>query len=355
MAGGQDREMEEIQCSPAVTHQDINRYCDYCPQRCDKCRRVMQNALQIVTKTEESVRKNFQITCYCEHFSLCFSSGKRENEIVVQMFEGEIDVTLTNRNQDRETEEIQCSPAVTHQDINRHCEYCPQRCDNCRRVMQKARVIVTETEKSVREDFQITCYCEHFSSCFSSGKRENKIVVQMVEGEIRVTTTERSQSRDPEQIRCNPAVTHLDINKYRDYCPKKCDNCRHLIQKTSLIVTETGESCRKDFEITCHGDHIALCFWSGSRGNSIVVQVVNGEIYVTTNRKTWNESLRSVFQRNRISLLGTFLCVAGMAMKTFGSSIPIPYLPEIGTALVLIGTAVSGADAITDVNTYQIT
>ena len=58
--------------------------------------------------------------------------------------------------------------------------------------MQKSRLIVTETGNSARKNYEITCYCEHFSLCFWSGKRENKIVVQMVEGEIHGTTTDRS-------------------------------------------------------------------------------------------------------------------------------------------------------------------
>ena len=119
-------------------------------------------------------------------------------------------------------------------------------------------------------------------------------------------------------------------------------------------MTDTRESCRKDFEITCYGDHIALCFWSGSRGNRIVIQVVNGEIYVTTDRRTWKETLRSVFQRNWIDLLGTFLRVTGVAMMTFGSI--VPGLAIAGGALNLVGTALSGAnDAITDGKTYRIT
>ena len=57
--------------------------------------------------------------------------------------------------------------------------------------MQKSRLIVTETEESVRTDFEITCYGEHISLCFWSGKRENKILVQMVKEEIHVTTTDQ--------------------------------------------------------------------------------------------------------------------------------------------------------------------
>ena len=53
-----------------------------------------------------------------------------------------------------------------------------------------------------------------------------------------------------------------------------------MMQKSCLIVTETGESARTDFEIACYGEHISLCFCSGKRKNKIVVQVVEGEIHV---------------------------------------------------------------------------
>ena len=57
--------------------------------------------------------------------------------------------------------------------------------------MEKARLIVAETEEWVCKDFEITCYGEHISLRFTFGKRRNKIVVQMVEKEIHVTTTNR--------------------------------------------------------------------------------------------------------------------------------------------------------------------
>ncbi|CAB4019449.1 Hypothetical predicted protein [Paramuricea clavata] len=95
-------------------------------------------------------------------------------------------------NKKREIEEIKCSPAVTHQKINEYVDYCPHKCDKCRNVMQKARLIVTEAGKSLRKDLEITCYGEHKSFCFWSGKRRNRIVVQMFEGEIHETTTDRS-------------------------------------------------------------------------------------------------------------------------------------------------------------------
>ena len=38
-----------------------------------------------------------------------------------------------------------------------------------------------------------------------------------------------------------------------------------------MFVTNTKKSRRKNFEITCYGDHFILCFWSGSRGNQYEV------------------------------------------------------------------------------------
>ena len=47
-----------------------------------------------------------------------------------------------------------------------------------------------------------------------------------------------------------------------------------------LIVTKAQEWCRKNFEMTCYGDHFALVFYSGARENKFVVQLVRGEIHV---------------------------------------------------------------------------
>ncbi len=70
------------------------------------------------------------------------------------------------------------------------------------------------------------------------------------------------------------------------------------MQKARRIVTEAGEARRKDFEISCYGNHISLCFWSGKRRNQIVVQVDQGEISVTVTKETWTEWLKGVCVRN---------------------------------------------------------
>ena len=57
--------------------------------------------------------------------------------------------------------------------------------------MQKVSLLVTETEEWCRKDCEVTCYGEHFTRVFWSGNRTNKMVVQMVGGEVRVSVTEK--------------------------------------------------------------------------------------------------------------------------------------------------------------------
>ena len=54
----------------------------------------MEKASLIVKEIKESRRKNFEITCYSDHFSLCFWSGSRRNEFVAQPDEDEIRVNV---------------------------------------------------------------------------------------------------------------------------------------------------------------------------------------------------------------------------------------------------------------------
>ena len=42
-------------------------------------------------------------------------------------------------------------------------------------------------------------------------------------------------------------------------------------------------------EITCECDHFTLRFWSGSRGNQILVSSTNEEVDVSLSRETWKE------------------------------------------------------------------
>ena len=52
----------------------------------------MQTARLTVTKEESrflsGVLKDFELICYCEHFTLCFWSGSKANQIVAQMDPG---------------------------------------------------------------------------------------------------------------------------------------------------------------------------------------------------------------------------------------------------------------------------
>ena len=65
-----------------------------------------------------------------------------------------------------------------------------------------------------------------------------------------------------------------------------------------MTVTAAGESCRKNFEITCSTDHFSLCFWSGSRKNQVVLLIDDGgEIRQEEIRTGWGEWLRQAWRR----------------------------------------------------------
>ena len=59
-------------------------------------------------------------------------------------------------------------------------------------MMQMARMIATEAQQWCRANFEMTCYGEHFSLVFFAGARENKFVIQVVGGEIRVNVVGES-------------------------------------------------------------------------------------------------------------------------------------------------------------------
>ena len=44
-----------------------------------------------------------------------------------------------------------------------------------------------------------------------------------------------------------------------------------------MLVTNAEKSRRKNFQITCYGNHFILCFWSGSRGNQYEVWMGDDE------------------------------------------------------------------------------
>ena len=119
----------------------------------------------------------------------------------------------------------------------------------------------------------------------------------------------------PISIRCSPYVSHQDINAKADAC--SCSNCRQVIQKARLIITETEQWALKNLEITCYGDHFAYCFWSGNRSHEVTVQMIGGEIHVETNITSWTESLKSVVRRNWSKFVGAAFKVAGLLVDGF--------------------------------------
>ncbi|XP_028391682.1 uncharacterized protein LOC114516415 [Dendronephthya gigantea] len=87
------------------------------------------------------------------------------------------------------------SPAITHELVNQYINHCNMRCDRCRRVMQKARVMATEVEEKYRKSFEMRCYAEHFCLVFWSGDRKNTCVIQMDGDEVLVKVTNESWSK----------------------------------------------------------------------------------------------------------------------------------------------------------------
>ena len=70
------------------------------------------------------------------------------------------------------------------------------------------------------------------------------------------------------------------------------------MKKASVTVTLAGEIRRRNFEITCYGEHLFLCFWSGSRGNQVVIQIDDeGKIRHDKTKTSWAEWLREAWKR----------------------------------------------------------
>ena len=89
------------------------------------------------------------------------------------------------------------------------------------------------------------------------------------------------------------------------------------MQKVRLIATETEEWCRKNFEVTCYGEHFTLIFWSGARKDRMVVQTVKGEIHVSVTKQSWLMWFKKLAEK----CLAAFKCIVaitGTAMKYIG-------------------------------------
>ena len=132
------------------------------------------------------------------------------------------------------------------------------------------------------------------------------------------------------KVNCGASVDHQDINKYVDRCI--CYNCRRVMQKARLIVTEAESWARKNFEITCYCDHFSVVFYSGSRYHEAVVQVCGGELRVETNITSWTECIKTVVRRKwsdfmdillqfsiagLVTGVGKFLCGSVLKALTF--------------------------------------
>ena len=57
---------------------------------------MMQMTRSIVTEAPEYCRKNCEIWCYGEHFSIGLWAGARQNKFVVQVVAGKVQVSVTD-------------------------------------------------------------------------------------------------------------------------------------------------------------------------------------------------------------------------------------------------------------------
>ena len=100
---------------------------------------------------------------------------------------------------------------------------------------------------------------------------------------------------------CYPEVTHHDINQARLLCPQHCNDCRDVVRKATLFVTNMPWHARKNCKIEIIANHFTKIFYSdtGYQENHFVFQkLINGEIDTTTKR----ESLRSWAERKASEL-----------------------------------------------------
>ena len=143
--------------------------------------------------------------------------------------------------------------------------------------------------------------------------------------------------RKIQDIPCNPEVTHVDINRYVERCSAEgCSLCRHVMQRARMIATGAPPSCRKNLEMTCYAEHFSLRFWSGDRGNKVVVLVDGGNICFVVEQRTWQQSIRDLFKRVweqlcRIKLM----IVERMPLPNFASSTSFQLLPKSDTSVNL--------------------
>ena len=79
----------------------------------------------------------------------------------------------------------------------------------------------------------------------------------------------------------------------------------------------------KNFELTCYCDHFTLRFWSGSKGNKIVVQIDpnTGNVSVETTSRTWSGYLQVVVQNAWNHFKDVVLTVPGKVERLMGENL----------------------------------
>jgi hypothetical protein len=126
-------------------------------------------------------------------------------------------------------------------------------------------------------------------------------------------------NRQPRRVPCISEVNQHVINMSLANCPYQCNNCRHLVQRAKLFATEMPAHARSNCRIEINTDHFTDIYWSdtGYQENRFVFQMVNGQIFITTQgeswktwaerwiQKLWNASTEIVLRRLESSSIGS--------------------------------------------------
>ena len=102
-----------------------------------------------------------------------------------------------------------------------------------------------------------------------------------------------------------------------------------------MIVTEAKEWCRKNFEMTCYGEHFSLVFFARARENKFVIQVVGGEVHVSVVGESWRMWLQRKVQEYWDWFKDVAVYITGKAVELLKAAAPhaalfAPALKAIG-------------------------
>ena len=95
-----------------------------------------------------------------------------------------------------------------------------------------------------------------------------------------------------------------------------------MMQMARLVATEAEECCRKNFEMTCYGEHFSLVFYAGARENKFVIQTVAGEIHVNVVGESWRIWLQRKVQECWNGFKGVAVYIIDKAVEILKAVLP---------------------------------